>query len=106
MDGKRLRWEQLSLKKLFQIQNGIWTGNQRTFMGWRSLENSLEKRGTLDFQEIWPASSLVHFIAKKIHFYQKRLKILNSTRKGNSDWFHDSLNPKLYFWIPLFDLGS
>jgi hypothetical protein len=75
-------------------------------MGWHSLENSLENRGTLDFEEIWPESSLVHLIAMKIHFYQKRLKILNFTQKGNSDWFHVSLNPKRYFWIPPFDLGS
>jgi hypothetical protein len=27
-------------------------------------------------------------------------------KKGKLDWFHDSLNPKLYFWIPLLDLGS
>jgi hypothetical protein len=48
-------------------------------MGCHSLEISLENRGTLNFEEIWPESSLVHLIASKIHFYQKRLIILNST---------------------------
>jgi hypothetical protein len=75
-------------------------------MSWNLLENSLENFGTLDFDKIWTASSLVHFIARKIHFYQKRIINLNSTQKGNSDWFHDSLNPKLYFENPPFDLGS
>jgi hypothetical protein len=30
-------------------------------MSWNSLENI----GTLDFDEIWPASSLLHLIARK-----------------------------------------
>jgi hypothetical protein len=33
----------------------------------------------------------------KIKFHQNRIKNLNSTQKGNSYWFHDCLNPKLYF---------
>jgi hypothetical protein len=33
----------------------------------------------LDFDEIWPASSLIHLIARKINFYQKRIRNLNST---------------------------
>jgi hypothetical protein len=75
-------------------------------MSWNSLENSLENLGTLDFDEIWPASSWLHLITRKIHFYQKRIWNLNSTQKDNLDWFHDSLNPKLYFENPPFDLGS
>jgi hypothetical protein len=31
---------------------------------------------------------------KKINFHQKRIRNLNSPQKENSDWIHDSLNPK------------
>jgi hypothetical protein len=40
-------------------------------MSWNSLENSLENLGTLDFDEIWPASSWLHVIARKNHFPSK-----------------------------------
>jgi hypothetical protein len=42
----------------------------------------------------------------KINFHQTRIRNLNSTQKGNSNLIHDSLNPKLYFLNPPFDLGS
>jgi hypothetical protein len=35
------------------------------------LENSLEKLGILDFDEIWPASSWLHLIARKNQFPSK-----------------------------------
>jgi hypothetical protein len=41
----------------------------------------------------------------KINFHQKMIIKLNSTQNGKFDWFHDSLNPKLYFWIPPLGLG-
>jgi hypothetical protein len=44
-------------------------------------------------------------LPRKIHFYQKRIRNLNSTKKCYLDLFHDSLNPKLYFENPSFDLG-
>jgi hypothetical protein len=34
-------------------------------MRWNSLENSLEIFGTSNFDEIWPASSLLHLISRK-----------------------------------------
>jgi hypothetical protein len=37
-------------------------------MSSNSLENSLENLGTLDFDEIWPASSWLHLIARKNQF--------------------------------------
>jgi hypothetical protein len=37
-------------------------------MSWNSLENSLENLGTLDFDEIWLASSWLHLIARKNQF--------------------------------------
>jgi hypothetical protein len=46
--------------------------------------NLLEILGTLDFKEIWPASSLLHLIAR-INFHQKWIKNLNSTQNGKFD---------------------
>jgi hypothetical protein len=40
-------------------------------MSSNSLEISLENLGTLDFNEIWPASSLIHVVAKKNPFLLK-----------------------------------
>jgi hypothetical protein len=37
----------------------------------KSEKNSLEILGTLDFNEIWLASSLLHFIARKNKFPAK-----------------------------------
>jgi hypothetical protein len=37
-------------------------------------KNLLEILGTLDFKEIWPASSLLHFIARKNQFPSKEDK--------------------------------
>jgi hypothetical protein len=42
----------------------------------------------------------------KNQFLSKGDQKLNSTQKGNLDWFHDSLNPELHFENPPFDLGS
>jgi hypothetical protein len=50
-----------------QIQKEIWTKIQRATMSWNSLEN-LE---TLDLDEIWPASSWLHIIARKNQFPSK-----------------------------------
>jgi hypothetical protein len=41
-------------------------------------EKSLDKLGTLEFDEIWLTSSLLHLIAKENEFQQKRTKKLNS----------------------------
>jgi hypothetical protein len=35
------------------------------------IENSLENLGTLDLNEIWPASSLLHLIVRKNQFLAK-----------------------------------
>jgi hypothetical protein len=60
--------------------------------------NLLEILGTLDFNEIWPASSLLHLIARKNSFLAKDdQKVLNSTQNRKFDCLHDSLNPKLDF---------
>jgi hypothetical protein len=40
-------------------------------MSSNSLEKSLENLGTLDFDEIWPASSWLHLIARKNEFPSK-----------------------------------
>jgi hypothetical protein len=40
-------------------------------MSRNSLENSLENLGTLDFDEIWPASSLLHLTTRKNQFISK-----------------------------------
>jgi hypothetical protein len=37
-------------------------------MSGNSLENSLENLGTLNFDEIWPAISLIHLITRKNKF--------------------------------------
>jgi hypothetical protein len=58
-------------KKLLQIRNEIWTKNQRTSMSLNSLGNSLENLGTFDVDEIWPASALLHLIARKNQFLSK-----------------------------------
>jgi hypothetical protein len=63
--------KQPSLYKLLLIRNEIWTKNQRTYMSWNLLENSLQNLGTLDFDEIWPASSWLHLIARKKQFPSK-----------------------------------
>jgi hypothetical protein len=44
--------------------------------------NSLNFLGTLEFAEIWLASSLSHLIARKIKFLAKEDQNLNSNRKG------------------------
>jgi hypothetical protein len=44
---------------------------QRASMNWISLENSLKFFGTLDFDEIWPARSLLHIITRKNQFLSK-----------------------------------
>jgi hypothetical protein len=66
---------------------------------WKILELSI----LMKFGQQAPGYTLFQ---GKINFHQRGVIILISTRKGNSDWFHDSLNLKLYFWIPSFDLGS
>jgi hypothetical protein len=78
--------EQLSLYKFLQIRNRIWTKIQRAPMSWNSLENSLENLGTLDMDEILPASSWLHLIARKNQFPLKEDKNFE---------FHS----KRYFWI-------
>jgi hypothetical protein len=40
-------------------------------MSWNLLENSLKNLGTLDFDEIWPASSWLYLIARKNQFPSK-----------------------------------
>jgi hypothetical protein len=35
-------------------------------MSYNSLENSLKNLGTLDFDEIWPASSWLHLASKNL----------------------------------------
>jgi hypothetical protein len=98
--------EQLCLKKFPQIRNVIWTKNQRNFYELNFNRNLLEILGTSDFNEIWPASSLLHLIARKNQFPSKEDQKVEVHSKWKFDWFHNSLNPKLYFWIPPFDLGS
>jgi hypothetical protein len=69
-----------------------------TFDGLKSKKNSLESLGTLDFHEIWPASSCLHLIGRKNPFLSKE----DQKFEFHSKWefrliFYDSLNPKLYF---------
>jgi hypothetical protein len=45
----------------------------------------MENLGTLDFYEIWPESSWLYLIARKINFHKKRIRKLNSTQKGKFD---------------------
>jgi hypothetical protein len=42
----------------------------------------------------------------EMNSHQNGIRNLNSNQKGKLDWFRDSLNPKLYYWIPFLDLGS
>jgi hypothetical protein len=60
---------------------------------WKILELWILKK----FGQQAPCYSL---LLGKINFYQKRIRNLNSTQNGNFDWFHDSLNYKLYFENP------
>jgi hypothetical protein len=71
MAGKSLRWRTTLLKDFPQIQNGFGTKIQRTSMSWISIENLLGILETLDFNEIRPASSLLHLIARKNKFPSK-----------------------------------
>jgi hypothetical protein len=98
--------EQLCLKNFPQIRNGFGTKIQRTSMSWISIEiycKFLELWILMKFGQQAPYYTLLQ---EKITFQQKRIRKLNSTQKGKLDWFRDSLNPKLYFWIPHLDLGS
>jgi hypothetical protein len=63
--------EQLFLNDFPQIQNGFGVKIQRTPMSWISIENLLKILGTLDFNEIWSASPLLHLIARKNKFSSK-----------------------------------
>jgi hypothetical protein len=45
--------------------------NSRKFLCVEIEENSLKNLGTLDFHEIWPASSWLHLIARKNQFPSK-----------------------------------
>jgi hypothetical protein len=99
--------EQLYLSKLVHIRIEIWMKIQGSFSRLK-----LKKKNHWKILELWistkfgqqaPAYTL---LLGKIHFYQKRIRNLNSIQKGNSNWFHNSLNPKLYYWNPPFDLGS
>jgi hypothetical protein len=63
--------KQLFLNNFPQIRNGIWTKNQRNFYELNFNRNLLEILGTLDFNEIWPESSLLHLIARKNKFPSK-----------------------------------
>jgi hypothetical protein len=48
--------------------------------------NLLEILGILDFNEIWPASSLLHLIARKNTFLAKEdQKVFNSPQNGKLD---------------------
>jgi hypothetical protein len=66
-------------------------------MSYNSLDNSLENLGTLDFDEIWPASSWLHLLARKIQFPSKESQKFEFLSKREFGLFHDSLIPKLYF---------
>jgi hypothetical protein len=89
--------EQLCLKNYAQIQNGFGTKIQRTSMNWISLKihlGFLELWISMNFGQQAPCYTLS---PRKINFHQKRIRNLNSTQKEKLDWFHDSLNSKLYF---------
>jgi hypothetical protein len=60
--------ERLCLKKLPQILNGFWTKIQRIFYELNFNRNSLENLETLEFDEIWSTSSMLHLIARKSKF--------------------------------------
>jgi hypothetical protein len=62
---------------------------------WKILELSI----SMKFGQQAPCYTL---LPGKINFYQKRIRNLNSTQNRNLGWFHDSLNPKLYFWKSTF----
>jgi hypothetical protein len=75
-------------------------------MSWNSLENSLENLELWILMKFGQQAPGYTLLPRKIHSHQKRIRNLNSTQKGNSDWFHDKLNPELHFENPPFDLGS
>jgi hypothetical protein len=63
-------WKEIEIRNNFPYRNfsrfemEFELKNQRTSMSW----NSLKKLENLDFDKIWPASSLVHHIAMKNKF--------------------------------------
>jgi hypothetical protein len=98
--------EQLYIKNFPQIRNGFGTKIQRTSMSWILIEiywKFLELWISMKFGKQAPCYTSLQ---GKIPFQQKRIRELNSTQNGKFDWFRDSLNSKLYFWITRLDLGS
>jgi hypothetical protein len=55
---------------------------QRSFYGLDFRENSLKFLGTLEFDEIWLTSSLLHLIARKNIFLAKEDKEFEFQLKG------------------------
>jgi hypothetical protein len=55
------------------------------FYGLKSKKKSLENLGTLDFHEIGQQALGYTLLLGKIHFYQKGIRNMNSTQKGNSN---------------------
>jgi hypothetical protein len=68
--------------------------------------NSLEILGTLEFDKIWLASSLLHLIGRKNKFPVKEDQKFEFQLKREFGLLLQSLNFKLPFEIPLLDLGS
>jgi hypothetical protein len=69
-------WKELEIRNNFVynlplILNGFCTKIQRNFYALNYHRNLLEILGTLEFDEIWLACSLLHFIARKNKFSVK-----------------------------------
>jgi hypothetical protein len=65
----------------------------RRMPGW--WETSVRRSG-VDGRDEWRVGEKNSVGGRRLYF-KGGIRILNSTRKGNSDLFHDSLNPKFYF---------
>jgi hypothetical protein len=63
--------EQLWFRNVPQILKGSCTKIQRILCALNSHRNSLEILGTLEFDEIWLASSLLHLVSRKNKFAAK-----------------------------------
>jgi hypothetical protein len=71
MDGKSLRLGTTLCQEFSSDSKWIWNYNLENFYELIFNRNLLEILGTLDFNEIWPASSLLHLIARKNQFPSK-----------------------------------
>jgi hypothetical protein len=98
--------EQLSYRNLSRFELKFELKFKEISMGW-NWRKFTRKSWNFGFQWNLARNRLAsHYCQEKSISIKKGIRELNSTQNGKFDWFHDSLNPKLYFWIPLLDLGS